>query len=323
MYIPVCARAIPPGENGADMQTNSSPRVVSVSLDDTLKQMRAELAREFPGVRFSVTRSRGTGYGWVRVAYINGPRTHLVNAITNAYEGQGFDGMTDSTYSIQHASADANGEPVIVQHGTKGINVSREVTADVRAGVTRLIIVRFEEFVEIREHLLALSDSDLLDKARSLRMDNHEWLSQAVYRALEDHGSWFGEMAEEIDTIVAASTGDEALREEKRARKESERERNGNRRDKALAEMGETSYSRLGEVTVGKRPYVVFRAVVTDVARRAGVVNRFMLIGPNGASFGVDDLGPKYRLNIYSGARRGGTVQGLTRQHLAAFGVEV
>lgn len=102
---------------------------VYVSLDDTLKLLRAELKREFPGTKFSIRRSRGTGYGYVHVGWTDGPTDAEVSAITRGYEGEGFDGMTDCRYSIEHVGADAKGSPVRIHHGTRGILTSRKLSA--------------------------------------------------------------------------------------------------------------------------------------------------------------------------------------------------
>lgn len=189
--------------------TSSAPRpvqVVTVSLDETLKQMRAELKREFPTTKFSVRRARGTAYGYVDVSYTNGPDSRSVEGVCKAYEGQGFDGMTDSTYTITHTSADAAGNPIIVRHCTRGILVHRTITQDIRAGVIRIIVRRFAEYDELRAGLLALSDSELVGRASQIRADNHEWLDQMSYRALRDSTGWFGEsIRAEIAELFAAS----------------------------------------------------------------------------------------------------------------------
>ena len=57
--------------------------VVDVSLDETIRLMKRELALTFPGDTFSIRRSRGTGYGWVRVAWTDGPTVSQVRAVTD------------------------------------------------------------------------------------------------------------------------------------------------------------------------------------------------------------------------------------------------
>jgi hypothetical protein len=108
----------------------TSPAVTYIDLNESLKQLRAELKREFPGTKFSVVRSRGTAYGYVSVRWVDGPTVTDVRAITCAYEGQGFDGMTDSTYSIEHTAADAQGNPITVHHATRGISTHRDISPE-------------------------------------------------------------------------------------------------------------------------------------------------------------------------------------------------
>lgn len=94
-----------------------------VSLDDTLKLMRAALKVAFPAVKFSITRSRGTGYGYVHVTWTDGPSGSKVSAITNQYEGSRFDGMTDYEDSINQ---EVHGE--CIHYGTRGISAERHTS---------------------------------------------------------------------------------------------------------------------------------------------------------------------------------------------------
>lgn len=57
--------------------------------------VKRALREAFPGCKFSVTSSRTGGSVYVR--WTDGPSTMLVESITSRFEGQGFDGMTDST----------------------------------------------------------------------------------------------------------------------------------------------------------------------------------------------------------------------------------
>ena len=58
---------------------------------DPARNMRAELKRAFPGVRFSVRRDRGS----IRVGWTDGPTAAAVEAIADRFEHGKFDGMTD------------------------------------------------------------------------------------------------------------------------------------------------------------------------------------------------------------------------------------
>lgn len=59
------------------------------------KNIRAELKREFPSVKFSVRASHYSGGNSVHVSWTDGPTDKQVEAIVNKYEGGTFDGMTD------------------------------------------------------------------------------------------------------------------------------------------------------------------------------------------------------------------------------------
>jgi hypothetical protein len=168
--------------------TPDSPRRVTVSLDETLRQLKAELRREFPTTRFSIRRSRGTGYGWVSVRWTDGPKYREVEAITAGYCGGGFDGMTDSSYSIDHLSADAEGNPILLRHATRGINCSREHSTGEIARVARLLLEKCgDESLDAEERirLRGLDELTLVREAGRVRLWD-DYLSTHCYRALED-----------------------------------------------------------------------------------------------------------------------------------------
>ncbi len=81
---------------------------------DSARAMRRALKAAFPGIRFGVTMSRGTAWGNYSVAWTDGPSEAAVEAVTDPFEGKGFDGMTDSTYYLDKPlGVDVNGEPVL------------------------------------------------------------------------------------------------------------------------------------------------------------------------------------------------------------------
>lgn len=100
-----------------------------IDLDETMKLLKAELRREFPGVKFATRRSRGTGYGYVTISWTDGPTAREVSAITSGYEGSKFDGMTDCESPVEHIAATGQGEPVRISYGTRGIHASRNISA--------------------------------------------------------------------------------------------------------------------------------------------------------------------------------------------------
>lgn len=60
------------------------------------KNIRIELKRAFPLVKFSVTSSRFSGGNSIDVSWIDGPVTKQVDRIINKYAAGSFDGQTDS-----------------------------------------------------------------------------------------------------------------------------------------------------------------------------------------------------------------------------------
>jgi hypothetical protein len=82
------------------------------------KNIRIELARAFPGVKFSVTSSRFSGGNSIRVSWTDGPNSSQVDSIINRYSAGSFDGMTDC-YNYEHSAwGDAFGTAKYV-HSTR------------------------------------------------------------------------------------------------------------------------------------------------------------------------------------------------------------
>lgn len=70
-----------------------------LSCAETAKLIRVALKKAFPGVKFSVRSHTYSGGASIRVGWTDGPTTKMVEAVTNAYAGGGFDGMIDLKYS--------------------------------------------------------------------------------------------------------------------------------------------------------------------------------------------------------------------------------
>lgn len=68
-------------------------------MEMTFKQAAAALKKElttlYPDVKFSVKLSRGSSYGRVRVAWVDGPSEYAVTAVAEKYECASFDSMRD------------------------------------------------------------------------------------------------------------------------------------------------------------------------------------------------------------------------------------
>ena len=165
-------------------------RVVEVSLDETLKQLRAELKREFPGTKFRVHRYRGSASGYVAVTWSDGPPQREVEAICAGYAGTRYSSADDIELPVQHLAADAQGEPVLVRYRTRSIRCSRELSSGWRAMYTRLVLELEEQPLSFvgpytRETLLSLDDAALLSAAERTLM-NGSWLSALAWRASEE-----------------------------------------------------------------------------------------------------------------------------------------
>jgi hypothetical protein len=98
------------------------------SLVAAAKNIRVELARAFPGVKFSVKSRRFSMGDAIDVKWIDGPTTEQVDAIIGAYSGGTFDGMTDSYEYTRSDWTDTFGEG-------KYVHSSREYSDKVVANV--------------------------------------------------------------------------------------------------------------------------------------------------------------------------------------------
>jgi len=108
------------------------------------KNMRIELARAFPGVKFSVRSQRFSGGDDIRVEWLDGPTSAQVDAIIQRYRTGTFDGMTDSyEYRDDHAWTDAFGD-------AKYIFAQRENSDRAIASAIRTVTQRYRfEGIEV------------------------------------------------------------------------------------------------------------------------------------------------------------------------------
>lgn len=93
----------------------ANPHLVSVakegdSLRAAAKNIRIELGRAFPGVKFSVKSRRFSGGDAIDVSWIDGPVSAQVDAIIDRYSAGSFNGMEDLYEYSRDAWTDAFGD---------------------------------------------------------------------------------------------------------------------------------------------------------------------------------------------------------------------
>jgi hypothetical protein len=81
-----------------------------IDLNETAKLVRSTLATAFPNTTFSVRSKRYSGGCSIDARWTDGPTGKQVTAILDRFEGKGFDGMTDMSYSCGKRTY--KGEPV-------------------------------------------------------------------------------------------------------------------------------------------------------------------------------------------------------------------
>jgi len=99
--------------------------------------IRRELKRAFPGVKFSVRSDVYSGGDAVNVSWADGPTAEAVERISNKYAEGSFDGMTDS-YNRDDAAVWPD-----VFGGAKYVQTSREVSAHYVHEAAALVLGRF------------------------------------------------------------------------------------------------------------------------------------------------------------------------------------
>ena len=110
---------------GADM-TNILPKLIPAGNNPLIaatKNIRTLLKHRFPTVDFRITSKRYSGGNSIRVQWINGPTSGMVDEITSMFEAGSFDGMTDC-YNYSQENRDFG--------STKYLFLDRELTEDAR-----------------------------------------------------------------------------------------------------------------------------------------------------------------------------------------------
>lgn len=88
--------------------TYRRPRYISHT--EQARMIRAALKSAFPGVKFSVRRSRGFA---IDIEWTDGPTGNQVDAVAQLYRGGGFDGMEDLRYNVQTMLTTDDGAEVV------------------------------------------------------------------------------------------------------------------------------------------------------------------------------------------------------------------
>lgn len=101
------------------------------TVKETGTEIRRALRVAFPGVKFSLRGSRGTGYGWFSLSWADGPTTRQADAVTGGFQDSYFDGMTDSTHHIPATMyADEDGSIREHRYSCSGVNSSRSYSPE-------------------------------------------------------------------------------------------------------------------------------------------------------------------------------------------------
>lgn len=75
-----------------------------LSVKETAAAIRKALKHQWPGVKFSLTMSSGTGYGYLDASWVDGPTSAAFHAFTDAFRDQRFDGMDDGHHAVNQGT---------------------------------------------------------------------------------------------------------------------------------------------------------------------------------------------------------------------------
>lgn len=135
------------------------------------KNIRIELKKAFPSVKFSVRTERFSGGNSIDIRWTDGPTTKEVDVITDKYEAGYFDGMTDSYNYRDSAWTEAFG-------AGKYVNTSRKFSPALVAGVIEKLKEKYGDFntptVEDYENGRAYNVTPIGGEAN---MSYHSWQS--------------------------------------------------------------------------------------------------------------------------------------------------
>jgi hypothetical protein len=127
--------------------------------------IRKELKKAFPKIKFSVRSEKFSGGDSVTVEYTDAVPRETVEKIINKYEEGTFDGMTDC-YNYDHDNV-----WVRVYGGTKYLRVERRISDEINKAAAADLAARFGETFNG-------------DAGNQFIKAANEWLSTLVYRAL-------------------------------------------------------------------------------------------------------------------------------------------
>lgn len=149
--------------------------------------LKTELQRAFPGVKFSVTQSRGSSY--IDCRWELGPTVDQVNAIAAKYEEGHFDGMTDS-YEYNHDNVFPD-----VFGGGRGVSTSRNWPHELNERIARdlCVLQRVEYTGAYTPHLLGKGDARDVQQHVNILLSQTSWPVGAGYKGVEfnpDRTAW-------------------------------------------------------------------------------------------------------------------------------------
>jgi len=117
---------------------NGGQQIEWLSAVETAKLVRVTLAKNFPGIKFSVKSHSYSGGSSIRVRWTDGPSSRQVDATVRHFTGKSFDGMTDST-SYHNTTLD---DGRVVRIASWAPDCYREITNEEPLRVAALTMLR-------------------------------------------------------------------------------------------------------------------------------------------------------------------------------------
>jgi hypothetical protein len=119
-----------------------------LSVKDTAAAVRRALRTAWPKVKFSVTMSRGTGYGYLDATWTDGPTTADFYALVDGFRDMTFDGMDDSHRAVHRGT----------RYNCNGVSGQRRYSEDARQYAEAVIAAHPGLFDHAIHRVLAVTD---------------------------------------------------------------------------------------------------------------------------------------------------------------------
>jgi len=164
-------------------KTLTFPERPDATPAESAKALKQALKARFPATAFSVRLDRGTAYGCASVSWTDGPSRKMVEQVIAPFEGEGFDGMTDSTIHYRAYLPDGR------RSRLRLVNAERRISP----ALAKRAAAQVAAYYGVPEPVLTVNEYgswQIEGDTRWVREDIGEYWSSLIWRAAEDHSRY-------------------------------------------------------------------------------------------------------------------------------------